>query len=64
VVKHPTAELKIYFVGSYANIVNFLKSLEKVGFVSYPSAFEVERVEKDMLKGDLTILVIIKEEKI
>jgi SepF-like predicted cell division protein (DUF552 family) len=64
VVKHPTAELKIYFVGSYANIVNFLRSLEKGGFVAYPSAFKVERVEKDMLKGDLTILVIMKEEKI
>jgi len=64
VVKHPTAELKISFVGSYPNIVNFLKSLEKEGFVSYPSAFEVERVEKGMLKGDLTILVIMKEEKI
>jgi hypothetical protein len=64
VVKHPTAELKISFVGSYANVVNFLKSLEKGGFVSYPSAFKVERVEKDMLKGDLTILVIMKEEKI
>jgi Tfp pilus assembly protein PilO len=64
VVKHPTAELKISFVGSYANVVNFLKSLEKGGFVSYPSNFKVERVEKDMLKGDLTILVIMKEEKI
>jgi len=64
VVKHPTAELKISFVGSYANVVNFLKSLEKGGFVSYPSAFKVERVEKGMLKGDLTILVIMKEEKI
>ncbi len=64
VVKHPTAELKISFVGSYANVVNFLKSLEKGGFVSYPSTFKVERVEKDMLKGDLTILVIMKEEKI
>ncbi len=64
VVKHPTAELKISFVGSYANVVNFLKSLERGGFVSYPSTFKVERVEKDMLKGDLTILVIMKEEKI
>ncbi|WP_299198265.1 hypothetical protein [Thermocrinis sp.] len=64
VVRHPTAELKISFVGSYANVVNFLKSLEKGGFVSYPSAFKVERVEKGMLKGDLTILVIMKEEKI
>jgi len=64
VVKHPTAELKISFVGSYANVVNFLKSLEKGGLVSYPSAFRVERAEKDMLKGDLTILVIMKEEKI
>ncbi len=64
VVKHPTAELKISFVGSYANVVNFLKSLEKGSFVSYPSTFKVERVEKDMLKGDLTILVIMKEEKI
>ena len=64
VVKHPTAELKISFVGSYPNIVNFLKSLEKGGFVSYPSAFKVERVEKGMLKGDLTILIIMKEEKI
>ncbi|AHE96868.1 hypothetical protein THERU_05315 [Thermocrinis ruber] len=64
VVKHPTAELKISFVGSYANVVNFLKSLEKGGFVSYPSTFKVERVEKGMLKGDLTILVIMKEEKI
>jgi hypothetical protein len=64
VVKHPTAELKISFVGSYANVVNFLKALEKGGFVSYPSTFKVERVEKDMLKGDLTILVIMKEEKI
>jgi Tfp pilus assembly protein PilO len=64
VVKHPTAELKISFVGSYANVVNFLKSLEKGGFVSYPSAFRVERAEKDMLKGELTILVIMKEEKI
>ncbi|MCC6063595.1 MAG: hypothetical protein LM570_03585 [Thermocrinis sp.] len=64
VVKHPTAELKISFVGSYANVVNFLKALEKGGFVSYPSAFKVERVEKGMLKGDLTILVIMKEEKI
>jgi len=63
VVKHPTAELKISFVGSYANVVNFLKSLEKGGFVSYPSTFKVERVEKGMLKGDLTILVIMKEEK-
>jgi len=63
VVKHPTAELKISFVGSYANIVNFLKSLEKGGFVSYPSTFKVERVEKGMLKGDLTILIIMKEEK-
>jgi len=63
-VKHPTAELKISFLGSYANVVNFLKSLEKGGFVSYPSAFKVERVEKGMLKGDLTILVIMKEEKI
>jgi Tfp pilus assembly protein PilO len=64
VVKHPTAELKISFVGSYANVVNFLKSLEKGGFVSYPSTFKVERVEKGMLKGELTILVIMKEEKI
>lgn len=64
VVKHPTAELKISFVGSYANVVNFLRSLEKGGFVSYPSAFKVERVEKGMLKGDLTILIIMKEEKI
>lgn len=64
VVKHPTAELKISFVGSYANVVNFLRSLEKGGFVSYPSTFNVERVERDMLKGDLTILVIMKEEKI
>lgn len=64
VVKHLTAELKISFVGSYANVVNFLKSLEKGGFVSYPSTFKVERVEKDMLKGDLTILIIMKEEKI
>jgi Tfp pilus assembly protein PilO len=64
VVKHPTAELKISFVGSYANVVNFLKSLEKRGLVSYPSAFKVERVENGMLKGDLTILVIMKEEKL
>uniref|UniRef100_A0A7C5SXE0 Pilus assembly protein PilO n=1 Tax=Thermocrinis ruber TaxID=75906 RepID=A0A7C5SXE0_9AQUI len=64
VVKHPTAELKISFVGGYTNVVNFLKSLENGGFVSYPSAFKVERVEKGMLKGDLTILVIMKEEKI
>jgi len=64
VVKHPTAELKISFVGSYGNIVNFLKSLEKGGFVSYPSAFKVDRFEKGMLKGDLTILIIMKEEKI
>jgi len=64
VVKHPTAELKISFVGSYANVVNFLKSLEKGGFVSYPSAFKVDRFEKGMLKGDLTILIIMKEEKI
>ncbi len=64
VVKHPTAELKISFVGSYANIVNFLKSLERGGFVSYPSTFKVERVEKGMLKGDLTILIIMKEEKL
>jgi hypothetical protein len=64
VVKHPTAELQISFVGSYANIVNFLKSLEKGGFVSYPSAFKVDRFEKGMLKGDLTILIIMKEEKI
>jgi hypothetical protein len=64
VVKHPTAELKISFVGSYPNIVNFLKSLEKGGFVSYPSAFKVDRFEKGMLKGDLTILIIMKEEKI
>ncbi len=64
VVKHPTAELKISFVGSYANVVNFLKSLEKRGFVSYPSAFSVDRSEKGMLKGDLTILIIMKEEKI
>jgi hypothetical protein len=63
VVKHPTAELKISFVGSYANVVNFLKSLEKGGFVSYPSTFKVDKSEKDMLKGDLTILVIMKEEK-
>lgn len=26
--------------------------------------FKVERIEKDMLKGDLTILVIMKEDKI
>jgi len=64
VVKHPTAELKISFVGSYANIVNFLKSLERGGFVSYPSIFKVDRFEKGMLKGDLTILIIMKEEKI
>jgi Tfp pilus assembly protein PilO len=64
VVKHPTAELKISFVGSYANIVNFLKSLERGGFVSYPSAFKVDRFEKGMLKGELTILIIMKEEKI
>jgi hypothetical protein len=64
VVKHPTAELKISFVGSYANIVNFLKSLERGGFVSYPSTFKVDRFEKGMLKGDLTILIIMKEEKI
>jgi hypothetical protein len=63
VVRHPTAELKISFVGSYKNVVNFLKALERGGFVSYPSTFKVERIEKDMLKGDLTILVIMKEEK-
>jgi Tfp pilus assembly protein PilO len=64
VVRHPTAELQISFVGSYANIVNFLKSLERGGFVSYPSTFNVDRFEKGMLKGDLTILIIMKEEKI
>jgi Tfp pilus assembly protein PilO len=64
VVKHPTAELKISFVGSYANVVNFLRSLERRGFVSYPSAFSVDRSENGMLKGDLTILIIMKEEKI
>jgi SepF-like predicted cell division protein (DUF552 family) len=64
VVKHPTAELKISFVGSYANVVNFLRSLERGGFVSYPSAFRVDRSEKGILKGDLTILIIMKEEKI
>jgi hypothetical protein len=64
VVRHLTAELKISFVGSYANVVNFLKSLEKGGLVSYPSAFKVDRFEKGMLKGDLTILIIMKEEKI
>jgi len=64
VVKHPTAELKISFVGSYANVVNFLRSLERGGFVSYPSTFSVDRSEKGMLKGDLTILIIMKEEKI
>jgi hypothetical protein len=64
VVKHPTAELKISFVGSYRNIVNFLNSLEMGGFVSYPSTFKVDRFEKGMLKGDLTILIIMKEEKI
>jgi Tfp pilus assembly protein PilO len=64
VVKHPTAELKISFVGSYANVVNFLRSLERGGFVSYPSAFSVDRSENGMLKGDLTILIIMKEEKI
>jgi hypothetical protein len=64
VVKHPTAELKISFLGNYRSIVNFLKSLEKGGFVSYPSTFKVERFEKGMLKGDLTILIIMKEEKI
>jgi Tfp pilus assembly protein PilO len=64
VVKHPTAELKVSFVGSYRNIVNFLNSLEMGGFVSYPSTFKVDRFEKGMLKGDLTILIIMKEEKI
>jgi hypothetical protein len=64
VVKHPTAELKVSFVGSYRNIVSFLNSLEMGGFVSYPSAFRVDRFEKGMLKGDLTILIIMKEEKI
>jgi Tfp pilus assembly protein PilO len=64
VVKHPTAELKISFVGSYANVVNFLRSLERGGFVSYPSAFSVDRSENGMLKVDLTILIIMKEEKI
>ena len=64
VVKHPTAELKISFVGSYANVVNFLRSLERGGFVSYPSSFSVDRSENDMLKVDLTILIIMKEEKI
>jgi Tfp pilus assembly protein PilO len=64
VVKHPTAELKISFVGSYANVVNFLKALEKGGFISYPSTFKVDKSEKGMLKGDLTILIIMKEEKI
>jgi len=64
VVKHPTAELKISFVGSYASVVNFLKSLERGGFVSYPSTFKVDRFEQGMLKGDLTILIIMKEEKI
>jgi len=64
VVKHPTAELKISFVGSYRNIVNFLNSLEMGGFVSYPSTFKVDRFEKGMLKGDLTILIIMKEGKI
>jgi hypothetical protein len=64
VVKHPTAELKISFVGSYANVVNFLRSLERGGFVSYPSAFSVDRSGNGMLKGDLTILIIMKEEKI
>jgi hypothetical protein len=44
--------------------VNFLKALESGDFVSYPSTFKVEKVEKDMLKGDLTILVIMKEEEI
>ena len=63
VVKYPTAELKISFAGRYANVVNFLRSLEKGGFVSYPYTFKVERVEKGMLKGELTILVIMKEEE-
>ena len=52
------------FVGSYRNIVNFLNSLEMGGFVSYPSTFKVDRFEKGMLKGDLTILIIMKEEKL
>ncbi len=62
VFKHPTAELKLSFAGSYSEIVNFLKDLAKEGFVSYPSSLKVSKFEKDKLRGEITLFVLMKEE--
>ncbi len=64
VVKHPTAELRVSFTGTYTSVVNFLNHLRKEKFVSYPSTLRVDRSEDQMLRGELTILIIMKEENI
>jgi len=63
-VKHPTAELKLSFVGSYSQIVNFLKGLAQEGFVSYPSSLRIDKAEANKLKGELSILVVMKGENL
>ena len=63
-VKHPTAELRLSFVGSYSQIINFLRSLEQEGIVSYPSSLRIDGSEANRLRGELSIFVVMKEEKL
>jgi len=63
-VKYPTAELKLSFIGSYSQIVSFLKDLGEEGFVSYPSSLRISKFEGEKLKGDITLFVLMKEESL
>jgi len=62
IVRYPTAELKFSFTGSYSQIVNFLRDLGKEGFVSYPYSLRVSKFERDKLRGEITLFVLMKEE--
>ena len=63
-VKHPTAELRLSFVGSYSQVVNFLRGLAQEGFVSYPSSLRIDGSEANRLRGELSIFVVMREEKL
>ncbi|WP_448587257.1 hypothetical protein [Thermocrinis sp.] len=63
VVKYPTAELKLSFAGKYSQINNFLRGLEKEGLVSYPSSLKIDKFEGDRLRGEISLFVLMKEEK-
>lgn len=56
------SELKITLLGNYGSLKAFLEGLRKEGILSYPSTISITS-EGDRLKAELTLYIIMKEEK-